>query len=90
MGFIVGLIERIETALRVYNDNLRVSDGRKLSYSSEILGYSDSEPSKYHSMEYETDILVYERLDSEKWTPRVIVEAKINRVTTYDSIIIKI
>jgi len=37
-------------------------------------------------MGYETDILIYEQLKEKIWKPRIIIEAKINSVTTHDAI----
>ena len=37
-------------------------------------------------IKYETDILVYELTTVTNWTPRVVIEAKISRISTHDSI----
>ncbi|MBM4166767.1 MAG: hypothetical protein FJ218_07635 [Ignavibacteria bacterium] len=77
---------KIERTLRQYNDNLRVSDGKRLAYSYEILNYIEDEPEEQSITDYETDILVYEILGSNKWKPRVVIEAKIDKITTHDVI----
>jgi len=79
-------VNEIETALIPFNGNLRATDGRKLPYSSEILNYSDGEPYKQNFIGYETDILIFEQLNEKTWKPRIIIEAKINSVTTHDAI----
>ncbi len=78
--------EDIEKALKPFNSNLRVTDGLRLPYTSEILTYVDEEPDQQNFIGYETDILIYEQIDDSRWKPRIIVEAKINSVTTHDAI----
>ena len=80
------LISQMENDLRKINNNLRVRDGYKLPYSSEILSYSEDTPIKPQFTNYETDILISEELGNNEWKPRVIIEAKINSVTTHDAI----
>jgi hypothetical protein len=80
------IIEEIEKSLRTFNDNLRVVDGHRLPYSSEILTYSENEPEQENYIGYETDILIFEKLDEKRWKPRIIIETKINSVTTHDAI----
>ena len=60
----------------------------KLPYSPEILKYEDDLnwiPSKEESTKFETDLVIYEK-DRDGIKPRVIVEAKLDRVTTHDAI----
>ena len=70
------------------NDKLRVRDGYKLPYSSEILKYNGNDPIKPKFMKYETDILISEEMENNEWKPRVIIEAKINSITTHDALLI--
>lgn len=62
-----------------------VEAGKRLIYANEIVEY-DENLYKYNEMAYETDILVYESLGGKKWKPRVVIETKINSVTTHDAI----
>lgn len=80
------IIEKIEESLRSFNDNLRVTDGLRLPYASEILTYIDDKPEQQNFIKYETDILIFEQIDETRWKPRIIVETKINSVTTHDAI----
>ncbi|MAO71659.1 MAG: hypothetical protein CMD02_04010 [Flavobacteriales bacterium] len=80
------IISKMENDLRKVNDKLRVRDGYKLPYSSEILKYNGNDPIKPKFMKYETDILISEELGNNEWNPRVIIEAKINSITTHDAI----
>jgi hypothetical protein len=84
--WVKSVYSELEKSLRQVNDNLRVSESRKLPYSSEVIEYSGDSPSRQNLIKYETDFLVYEVDGSDKWKPRVIIEAKINRVTTHDAI----
>tara|TARA_B100000315_G_C14348460_1_gene482882 strand:- start:139 stop:690 length:552 start_codon:yes stop_codon:yes gene_type:complete len=58
---------------------------KKLTYANEIIRYGKDEP-KYNYMKYQTDILVYEKGSNENWIPRIVIEGKINSVTTHDAI----
>lgn len=80
------IIQDVENALKPFNSNLRVTDSLRLPYASEILTYVDNEPEQHNFIGYETDILIFEQLDDKRWKPRIIVETKINRVTTHDAI----
>lgn len=80
------IIRKIETLLRKSYENLRVVDGFRLPYSSEILSYNDNNPKMQNFISYETDILILEQLNNKEWKPRIIIETKINSVTTHDAI----
>ena len=80
------LISRIENSLREKVDTIRVTEGFRLPYSSEIKEYSGNDPLEFNQVGYETDILVYEQFSTRNWKPRIIIETKINRVTTHDAI----
>lgn len=66
-------------------DNIYFETLNKLPYAQEILSF-DLEFNKEteHTMAFETDLLIYEVEESVK--PRVIIESKINTVTTHDAI----
>lgn len=76
----------IQNGLKKIDSKLFVIDGKRLPYSSEVLLYKENEPYNYYQNSYETDILIYEQLNSELWKPRVIIEAKLESVTTHDCI----
>lgn len=84
--WVKSIIEEIEKYLKPFNLNLRVRDGLRLPYASEVLTYKDNEPEQQNFIGYETDILIFEQIDETRWRPRIIVEAKINSVTTHDAI----
>ena len=50
------------------------------------MDYYDSKPNSHNFISYETDILVGEHITDQIWKPRIIIEAKIGRITTHDAI----
>lgn len=66
--------------------NLEMLVGASLPYGYEILEYAEGEPSDSKSISYETDLLIVENKNAGAWTPRVVVECKIDSVTTHDAI----
>lgn len=66
-------------------DNIYFDTLNKVPYAQEILSYDlDFENDKEHTMSFETDLLVFEKEESIK--PRIIIESKINSITTHDVI----
>jgi hypothetical protein len=65
---------------------VRVTDGRKLPYAYEVMKYQGNDPDISMLSRYETDIMISEILSEEEWIPRVIIECKLNSVTTHDAI----
>ncbi|MCP4417610.1 MAG: hypothetical protein GY805_13380 [Chloroflexi bacterium] len=78
--------KKCKVKLETADPNLTIAQGTRLAYAHEIAGYSGEEPQSPHMLKYETDMLVTERLSENEWIPRLIIEAKINRVTTHDAI----
>lgn len=62
-----------------------VDDGKKLIYANEIVEYNNDTTS-YNEMSYQTDILVSEKGSDESWKPRVVIETKVDSVSTHDAI----
>lgn len=66
-------------------DNIYFDTLNKVPYAQEIVSYGlDFTENNQSKMEFETDLLVYEKTDIIK--PRIIIEAKVNSVTTHDAI----
>ncbi len=65
--------------------NYSIEAGKKLTYANEITKYDNANP-LYHDMKYETDILIYEKYSEKNWIPRVVIESKINSISTHDAI----
>jgi hypothetical protein len=78
------VIERLRP--HITDGRLTLSQGTKLTYAEEIRGYRDDGATVHRQTKYETDLLVREEGDDGQWIPRVVMEAKINRVTTHDAI----
>jgi hypothetical protein len=77
----------IQKRLQEYDPNLSLRVGYKLPYAYEIGDYENDEACENRLMRYETDLLVVENSDKEKWIPRVVIEAKGNgAITTHDAI----
>ncbi len=83
--WILTFSERLQDALRRLNENLVVETGKKIVYAQEILAYGPEIPT-FHSMKYETDLLISENDSKNCWKPRVIIEGKLGSVTTHDAI----
>ena len=81
-------VEWTQMISNLLNDNFQdysIVGGKKLTYANEIIKYNNDTPI-YHDMKYETDILIYELDPNGHWIPRVVIEGKINSVTTHDAI----
>jgi hypothetical protein len=65
---------------------VRVTDGSKLPYAYEVMKYQGNDPDISMLSRYETDIMISEILSEAEWIPRVIIECKLNSVTTHDAI----
>jgi hypothetical protein len=64
---------------------LLIETQRKIPYAFEILSYgNDWKPLKTNTLYFETDLLISEARDT--ITPRIVIEAKISKVTTHDAI----
>jgi hypothetical protein len=83
--WVESVVESVQARLRDRQPRLQVSQGTRLPYAHEIRTYADPDP-VIHPVLYETDILVIENLSSSEWKPRLVVEAKLNSVTTHDAI----
>ena len=66
-------------------ENIYFDTLNKVPYAQEIISYDlDFNQNKPSKMAFETDLLVYEKADVIK--PRIIIEAKVNNITTHDAI----
>jgi hypothetical protein len=67
--------------------HVRVDDGIKLAYAYEIRAYNMNwAPFKGRPARYQTDLLIYDVHDDGRWVPRIVVECKINGVSTHDAL----
>lgn len=86
--WVSGLISKLEDGLNSQLGSdapVSVSEQYRLAYTNEIERYTDGEPHTCTRAGYETDILVRD-VDGQEWVPRVVIETKLNRVTTHDAL----
>ncbi len=79
---------RLETKLAGLSEGaskIHVETGRRLPYVLEVLSYGPGERVQTTKMGYQTDLLISDATD-EAWTPRVVVECKLVRVSTHDAL----
>jgi hypothetical protein len=87
----VDLIAKTLHTQRLHDDgkSLQIKTGLKLAYAYEIATYrSTPEGTRANAKKlssFETDLAIVEVLDG-GWKPRVVLEAKLSRVTTHDAI----
>jgi hypothetical protein len=78
-------IDGIREQLPVMQPALRIECGKKLPYAFEIRNYRGDDPEEPKTVPYETDILISE-VNDDLWKPRVVIEAKLGKITTHDAI----
>lgn len=79
--------EELRKKLPLGRGKLDVKTGLRIAYGCEIGTYPDSKkdtPSIKASL-FQTDLAIVEKVE-DGWKPRVIVEAKLSRISTHDSI----
>ena len=84
--WIINVKNRLEKEDEFFKNSIYFEVSKKVPYSFEILNYLDDEPEERNYMKYETDLLVLQKIEKERWKPRIIIEGKINSVTTHDAI----
>lgn len=83
------IFPKIEESLRKENDKIRVFESEKILYRSYIESYANKMPiypllPKFNH--FETDILISEKINENEYKPRIIIEAKINSISTHNAI----
>jgi hypothetical protein len=76
--------DRVRTGLAQSEHSLKIKTQLKIPYGYEIRAYRE-EP-EAEAISFATDFSVIEELPDGSWQPRVVVEAKVNSITTYDAI----
>jgi hypothetical protein len=77
---------KLENEQELKEKNLSFFNSKRMPYSSEIISYKDDEPEKTNLIKYETDLIVCQNLLENEWKPRIIIEGKLNLVTTHAAI----
>lgn len=80
------VVDRLNSETRIARRGLRAEQGKKISYAKETRRYSGKERAETSENEFQTDILVSEIGKDQDWTPRVVIEAKVDSITTHDAI----
>jgi hypothetical protein len=78
------IADRLSSEMKI--SSLLVGQGKRVAYAYEILHYDSSGKPHAKSMKYETDLLISESFPGGSVRPIIIIEAKIERVTTHDAI----
>jgi hypothetical protein len=84
-GWVAGIVDLLNEKLRADRQELKVWAGRRLAYANEIREYQHANPIS-DPVAYETDFLVTEEIGNGIWKPRVVIEAKLSKVSTHDAI----
>jgi hypothetical protein len=81
-------VELIAGKLRAsfVGSSLLIEQGKMVPYAHDILYYSATGKPYYRQRKYETDILISDKATDNTTKPRLIIEAKINSLTTHDAI----
>lgn len=66
--------------------SVKAADGVKLSYACEIDAYLPTDEPQISMKKYETDILIFDSSSDGGWIPRVVVECKLEGITTHDAL----
>lgn len=77
--------DEIHNHLQSISPKYAADVAQKLCYANEVRQYIDG-VAECIETKFETDILIYERIDDERWTPRLVIETKVDSVTTHDAI----
>jgi hypothetical protein len=78
--------ELVNAKIAKQDSALSLRQGAELAYANEVLSYKENSPARQKEISYETDLLVVENADNDAWKPRVVIECKIQKVTTHDAI----
>lgn len=86
--WVQSIIPAIEKVLQKKDKQLFIKEAFKLLYAYEVKSYIGDEPEEKNNtkFKFETDILIGEQNENGTWIPRVIIEAKLESVTTHDAI----
>ncbi|OGV57675.1 MAG: hypothetical protein A2283_03050 [Lentisphaerae bacterium RIFOXYA12_FULL_48_11] len=78
-------IQKIVSAMG--DESLQVLTRKKLPYAGCVTRYEkNNKPSELEMQSYETDILITETFSNLSWCPRVLIETKLETITTHDAI----
>jgi len=76
--------DRVRTGFARSEQSLRIETQVKIPYGYEIRAYRETPEAEVIS--FATDFSVIEELPDGGWKPRVVIEAKVDNITTHDAI----
>lgn len=79
------IADEIHNHLQSISSRYSADVAQKLCYANEVRQYKNG-AAECIETRFETDILIYEWIDDETWTPRLVIETKVDGVTTHDAI----
>lgn len=79
------IVVEIHDFLQTISPKYAADVAQKLTYANEVRQYKNLTPDSIET-KFETDILIYEWIDDKTWTPRVVIETKVDSVNTHDAI----
>ncbi len=68
------------------DSNLKILQGERLPYALEIRGLTDESNQETTTLAYETDLLILENGKSGVMQPRLVIEGKLDSITTHGAI----
>ncbi len=80
------MAKRIRASSTFKNSGLETNTGFRLAYGFEISDHNHADEPNTVRTSFETDLAIVQREKDGGWRPRVIIEAKITRVSTHDAI----
>ena len=80
------VVDRLNQAYFNDQHHLEIWPAFKLPYADEVRTYKGVDPQTRHMQAFQTDMLVREVDKNGVWKPRVVIEAKMSRITTHDAI----
>jgi len=79
--------KKLDAALKsMRSAEVRAADGKRLAYACEVHKYSSDDIPDVHTSKYETDILIADHFPDGSWIPRVVIECKLEDITTHDAL----
>ena len=85
--WVKGFTRKLDAALRsMRSPEVRATDGKRLAYACEVHKYSADDTPDVQTSKYETDILIADHFPDGSWIPRVVIECKLEDVTTHDAL----
>lgn len=83
------LVDRLDVAIQAVSTKdakVKVLAQKKIPYSHEVLAYDGERPCKVDVSKYATDLVIIDQTGNSGWIPRVVIECKLDRITTHDAL----